>query len=282
LLPQVSEHPVAPVVGVALTAPGGGPAMALNGLPLWLEPVTAVAPRDWPQAWCDPSGLQSLAIGVACFWLWCFALAPRVWRGRRGTAFALRMIAARLSRELRRPPLRWILLTGTLAIVVVWTIASQNWWSGGRAAWAGLLTALAGLVGSGGIVWAVRLIGSAALRREAMGFGDVTLMMMIGTFLGWQACLLVFFLAPFAGLAVGILQFVMRRDDVIPYGPFLCLAAAAVVVCWAPIWMWAAPIFSMGWLVPAALAVCLALLGLLLAIWRIIKMWLFGIEDERA
>ena len=66
-------------------------------------------------------------------------------------------------------------------------------------AWAGLLTALVGLVGSGGIVWAVRLIGTAALRREAMGFGDVTLMMMIGTFLGWQACLIAFFLAPFAG-----------------------------------------------------------------------------------
>ena len=57
-----------------------------------------------------------------------------------------------------------------------------------------LLTALIGLVGSGGIVWAVRLIGTAALRREAMGFGDVTLMMMVGTFLGWQACLIAFFL----------------------------------------------------------------------------------------
>ena len=48
-------------------------------------------------------------------------------------------------------------------------------------------------------MWAVRLIGTAALRREAMGFGDVTLMMMIGTFLGWQACSDLFFLAPFAG-----------------------------------------------------------------------------------
>ncbi len=63
----------------------------------------------------------------------------------------------------------------------------------------GLFTALLGLVGSGGIVWAVRLIGTAALRREAMGFGDVTLMMMVGTFLGWQACLIAFFISPFAG-----------------------------------------------------------------------------------
>ena len=82
-----------------------------------------------------------------------------------------------------------------------------------------MLTALVGLAASGGIVWAVRLIGTAALRREAMGFGDVTLMMMIGAFLGWQAGLMLFFLAPFAGLVIGLLQFVLRRDDVIPLRP---------------------------------------------------------------
>ena len=133
----------------------------------------------------------------------------------------------------------------------------------------GLLTALIGLVGSGGLVWAVRLIGTAALRREAMGFGDVTLMMMVGTFLGWQACLIAFFLAPFAGLLVGIAQFVLRRDDVIPYRAVLVpgsgsgrrrlgtdLDVGRSAFCRRPV-------------VPAVLIVCLVLLGLMLAIWRI-------------
>ena len=40
----------------------------------------------------------------------------------------------------------------------------------------------------------VRVLGSQVLRREAMGFGDVTLMAMIGAFLGWQAAVLTFFL----------------------------------------------------------------------------------------
>ncbi len=40
------------------------------------------------------------------------------------------------------------------------------------------------------------------------------------------------------------MQFISRRDDVIPYGPFLCLASATVVVWWAPIWMWAQPLFG--------------------------------------
>jgi prepilin signal peptidase PulO-like enzyme (type II secretory pathway) len=273
LLPHVAERLPANQFGAApsirLERPNGGPAIGPRGGQLFLEPVTTVSPAEWPPAWGAPRTWPSLSIGLACYWLWCFALAPRIWRGRRGPVFAIRLIARRVGREFARPPLRFLLVAGSVAIVCVWAFGQQRW--------AGLLTALVGLVGSGGIVWAVRLIGTAALRREAMGFGDVTLMMMVGTFLGWQACLIAFFLAPFAGLLVGIAQFVLRRDDVIPYGPFLCLGSAAVVVAWGPIWMWGQQLFGMGWLVPAVLVVCLVLLGILLGLWRMVKEALFGV-----
>lgn len=270
LLPHVAERAAAPAVGQALINAAGGAAIGATGNPLWLEPVTAVAPKAWPPTWGEPREGPSLVIGLGCYWLWCFALAPRIWHGRRGPTLALRLIASRLRREFARPPLRLMLVSGTVAIVCVWAF--------GEGRWAGLLTALIGLVGSGGIVWAVRLIGTAALRREAMGFGDVTLMMMVGTFLGWQACLIAFFLAPFAGLLVGVAQFALRRDDVIPYGPFLCLGAAVVVVDWGPIWMWGQQLFDAGALVPAVLFVCLVLLGFMLAVWRMIKTAIFGGE----
>jgi hypothetical protein len=185
------------------------------------------------------------------------------------------------------------LVFGSAVIVCVWAFGDKRW--------AGLLTALIGLVGSGGIVWAVRLIGRAALRREAMGFGDVTLMMMIGTVLGWQACLIAFFLAPFAGLLIGIAQLILRRDDEIPYGPFLCLGSCAVVVWWANIWIkvqpyfavtvlqaippgiavnprWA-PLLNMMPLVPVVVVACLALLGIMLWVWRLIKTAVFGVKN---
>jgi prepilin signal peptidase PulO-like enzyme (type II secretory pathway) len=272
LLPHVAERPEATVVSFPLTNANGGPVFGEFGERLWLEPVTAVAPRPWQASGAAVVGWPALATGLGCYWLWCFALAPRIWRGRRGAAFALRLIAARVRREIGRPPLVWLLVVGTIAIPGIWLLGDRPW--------VGLLTALIGMVVSGGIVWAVRLVGTAALRREAMGFGDVTLMMMIGTFLGWQACLISFFLAPFAGLLVGIGQFVFRRDDVIPYGPFLCLAATAVIAGWAPIWLWAQPMFAMGWLVPGVLIVCLVMLGIMLAIWRMIKMALFGAGEE--
>jgi prepilin signal peptidase PulO-like enzyme (type II secretory pathway) len=270
LLPHVAERPATTIFSYALRAADGGPAIGPQGDPLWLEPVTVVSPRPWQAARGIVTGFPALAIGLGCYWLWCFALAPRIWRGRRGAGFALRLIASRVGREFNRPPLRWLLGFGTLAIVCVWALHAQ--------AWAGLFTALVGLVASGGMVWSVRIIGTAALRREAMGFGDVTLMMMIGTFLGWQACLITFFLAPFAGLLIGLAQLISRRDDEIPYGPFLCLGAAAVVVLWAPIWLWAQRNWLIGpaWLVPAVLVLGVLLLGIALAVWRMIKIALFG------
>jgi prepilin signal peptidase PulO-like enzyme (type II secretory pathway) len=132
-------------------------------------------------------------------------------------------------------------------------------------------------VGGGGIVWGVRLMGTASLRREAMGFGDVTLMMMVGTFLGWQACIIAFFLAPFAAIVIGVAQLILRHDDVIPFGPFLCTASAGVVVAWAPTWSWAQELFRIPGLVIVVLFVCLMLLGLMLAVWRMIKTALFGV-----
>lgn len=60
---------------------------------------------------------------------------------------------------------------------------------------------------------------------ESMGGGDVKLLAMIGAFLGWKNALLVFFLAPFFGAVIGIINLITKKDHTIPYGPFLSLAA---------------------------------------------------------
>jgi leader peptidase (prepilin peptidase)/N-methyltransferase len=60
---------------------------------------------------------------------------------------------------------------------------------------------------------------------ESMGGGDVKLLAMIGAFLGWERALLTFFLAPFLGLAIGLINMIAKKDHTIPYGPFLSIAA---------------------------------------------------------
>lgn len=120
--------------------------------------------------------------------------------------------------------------------------------------WDGFRIGVWGLLVGGGLTQAVRVTGSLALRREAMGFGDVTLMAMIGSFLGWQAAVLTFFIGPFFGLAhalAKVIVYVGKRisgvktssaDREIPFGPYLSMAALALLLSWPWLWpRWAKP-----------------------------------------
>jgi prepilin signal peptidase PulO-like enzyme (type II secretory pathway) len=109
-----------------------------------------------------------------------------------------------------------------------------------------LQSALVGMAMGMVLIWSVRLVAQYILGVEAMGFGDVTLMGMIGAFLGWQAALLVFFMAPFFGLVYGIINVALGRGKAVPYGPFLCLATVSVVIFWSPIWSVTAEYFAFG------------------------------------
>ena len=204
----------------------------------------------------------------ACWWAWCAAILPRPWRGRHGWCRAFGLMLARLRRERVTYRIGVMGLLGSAAIAGVWTAGGDSW--------RGLLTALVGLAGGGGIVWIVRIVATAVLQREAMGFGDVTLMAMIGTFIGWQACLMVFFLAPLAGLGVGLVQVAVLRDSEIPYGPFLCLATLGLILFWAPVWSAAWGIFALGWFIPIVVAFCMVLMAAMLGIWMLVKRALFG------
>jgi prepilin signal peptidase PulO-like enzyme (type II secretory pathway) len=268
LLPHVFNRLAAPAVGVEVILPA---AVAPQQGRVFVEPMTPSAPNEWP-TWMSGGG--GLAVGLACYASWCAALTPRIWRRRRGMWFGLKVLASRVVRELTRPPLSWIGLVGGAAIVSVWALSAS--------AWVGLLSALVGMLGAGAMVWAVRIAGTSALRREAMGFGDVTFMMMVGAYLGWQAGIVIFFLAPIAGLAVGLIQLVLRRDDVIPYVPYLAMASLAVMVRWADVWNarlgGLQDMFGLPWLIPAVLAICVVMLWAALVLWRNTKEALFGSE----
>ncbi len=103
-----------------------------------------------------------------------------------------------------------------------------DWFGGGRLD--GLIRSAVGLAVGGGMIWITAILGRLAFRREAMGFGDVLLMGLIGAVLGWEAAVLTYFLAPFFGLIYGIWNLALHKDREVPYGPFLSMAAVVVML----------------------------------------------------
>jgi leader peptidase (prepilin peptidase)/N-methyltransferase len=87
------------------------------------------------------------------------------------------------------------------------------------------------LVG-GGIVWGVRILGSLAFGKEAMGLGDVHLMGAVGACAGWDVAVLGFFGAAPIGLAwAGISRLVSGSlARAMPYGPFLAVSTVVVLL----------------------------------------------------
>lgn len=223
---------------------------------LWLTSSAA-----WPR-WLD-SG-RGLALGLAGYLGWCLAVTPATITSRRGLAKGVSFFFVSIGRAGIWKLFVTLAAIGLIGIPIVWWIGGEHW--------RGLLTSIAGIVLGGGLVWAIRIVASLALRKEALGFGDVTLMAMIGAFLGWQASWMVFFLSPLAAVVVSLVNLVLtgRRD--LPFGPYLALAAAVVVVRWEWLWQhYGEPIFSLGWLLLAILGACLMLLMGLLMLWRIVE-----------
>jgi leader peptidase (prepilin peptidase) / N-methyltransferase len=262
----------------AITVPGTLVALALAAalpwslLPagVWLiaavpqvEFLTLASPNAWPGGLAGLPENGGIALGLGCWTLWCGGLMPRRWNTRHGFGVAVRVFVHRLCVDVLTYQVLAMWAVGVAAIgLAAWALPLAHW--------AGLLTALVGVAVGGGIIWAVRTVGSAALLREAMGFGDVTLMSMIGAFVGWQAAIIVFFIAPFLGLVFGLAQWIFHGEHEVPYGPFLCLAALWVIVDWNSIWPQSQSIFALGWIVPTLLAGCVVLMGVMLVGYRLV------------
>ena len=231
----------------------------LIGDRLYVDFMHLAAPLPWSDGFAGGGAWGPLLLALGCLWLWCFALLPRCWYRRWGTRRALQYFVAHILRTRYSKVILVIAALGTLSTIVVWSCGGFHW--------AGLSTSLFGMAVGTVISWAVRLTGSAIMKKEAMGFGDVTLMAMIGAFVGWQATLIVFFIAPVAGLIVGLLQWISKRDNEIPYGPFLCLATVVLIIFWPQFWGYLGPIFAtLGETIPILLLASLILMAVLLAL----------------
>ena len=87
----------------------------------------------------------------------------------------------------------------------------------------GLGGAIIGLFTGGAIFYVI-----AVLSRGGMGGGDIKMMAMVGSFMGWKSTLLTTFAGSLLGSCVGIFLMVVKgkgRKTKVPFGPFLAAGA---------------------------------------------------------
>lgn len=145
-------------------------------------------------------------------------------------------IRAEMGREMLflLPPM---LLAGVMVYLVREGGPLAAWWQGIiETKWlAGALGALCGGLVGGFVVWLTRILGTLAFGRVAMGLGDVHLMFGVGAVIGGGAATVAFFIAPFFGLVLAVWMLLTGKRRELPYGPYLSLGTAAVMLLYCPI-----------------------------------------------
>ncbi len=91
-----------------------------------------------------------------------------------------------------------------------------------------LTQALIGAVTGAGFLLLVYGTYYLVRKKEGLGMGDVTMMLLIGAYLGWRQAFFTLILASFVGALVGVFVILFRKKDFqfsLPFGTFLAPAA---------------------------------------------------------
>ncbi len=105
----------------------------------------------------------------------------------------------------------------------------------------GFLGSVLGVFVGGGILWVLAWASPYLFGKEGMGGGDIKLMAMIGAFLGWKPALITIMIGSFLGSLVGVTLMaaqVIKREEYIPFGPFLVCGALVALFFGQPILDW--------------------------------------------
>lgn len=114
-----------------------------------------------------------------------------------------------------------VLVVGTLAIILIYIFGS------------GLETAAHHIysgLGSFIAMYSLKIIGDKMFKKESLGGGDIKLMFLSGLVLGFPMTICTIFLATFIAFPVAIIILLSSKENIIPFGPFLSMAAIIILV----------------------------------------------------
>jgi leader peptidase (prepilin peptidase)/N-methyltransferase len=96
----------------------------------------------------------------------------------------------------------------------------------------GLLNSVLGVLVGGGLLWFMAWLSPYLFGKEGLGGGDIKLLAMVGAFLGWEPVLVTLLVGAAVGAVTGLVLIALnrlRRDQYLPFGPFLALGAVVAM-----------------------------------------------------
>ncbi len=197
LILSAAAFPLSPTLSIAAAGLGLILSVLLNTDPEPLSPTPdAATPPHHEPSFLDYPHARRETVRELLF------LAPPILAAVLATTFTPQLISA--LPVLASPPLWLLALTGSLL----------------------------GFIVGGAVIWAVRILGTLAIGREAMGLGDVHLLAAVGAICGWIDPVLAFFTAPLLALPATAASAIARKGvrSALPFGPHLALASIAVIL----------------------------------------------------
>lgn len=114
-----------------------------------------------------------------------------------------------------------VIIIASLLILITITC-----FQGFQATWNALLNGTIAFI----LMFLLKLLGDIVFKKESMGGGDIKLQFVFGLVLGWPMSIVNVFFASFIALPISIIILLVKKDHVIPFGPFLCSSAVLLVL----------------------------------------------------
>ena len=88
------------------------------------------------------------------------------------------------------------------------------------------------IAGTGAFVtmYLIKKLGDLIFKQESLGGGDIKLMFLVGLVIGYPMSVCNIFFATFIAFPIALYLLIAKKDNIIPFGPFLSMAAIILYI----------------------------------------------------
>jgi len=79
-------------------------------------------------------------------------------------------------------------------------------------------------------MYLIKKLGDILFKQESLGGGDIKLMFLIGLVIGYSMAVCNIFFATFIAFPIALFLLITKKDNIIPFGPFLSMSAIILFV----------------------------------------------------